>query len=151
MNFDDEVEQTRHLCVRVFAGGYDSPQLTYFRNGIEILDRLIPDNVHFHGAESTKSVGYRYVHEMRSLRWSPNDLVDWLLDCDIHFIVTHPSRKSTLGCFPTTQGTGSFEDSSRFSQWRSAQLPSIPSAQICLLDWSSLNCQPNHRNSISCN
>ena len=54
MNFDDEVEQTRYLCVRVFAGGYDSPQLTYFRNGIEILDRLIPDNAHFHGAESTE-------------------------------------------------------------------------------------------------
>ena len=35
---------------------------------------------------------YRYVHEMRSLRWSPNDLVDWLLNCDIHFIVTHPHQ-----------------------------------------------------------
>ena len=48
MNFDDEVEEPRHLRVRVFAGGYDSPQLVFFRNGIEILDRLIPTNTFFH-------------------------------------------------------------------------------------------------------
>ncbi len=52
MNFDDEVEQTRHLCVRVFAGGYDSPQLTFFRNGIEILDRLIATNERFDAGKS---------------------------------------------------------------------------------------------------
>ena len=52
MNFDDEVEQTRHLCVRVFAGGYDSPQLTFFRNGIEILDTLIATNERFDAGKS---------------------------------------------------------------------------------------------------
>ena len=63
MNFDDEVEEPRHLRVRVFAGGYDSPQLVFFRNGIEILDRLIPTNNFFHPTKSGKMVEYHYVHE----------------------------------------------------------------------------------------
>ena len=92
MNFDDEVEESRHLRVRVFAGGYDSPQLVFFRNGIEILDRLIPTNDFFHTNKSGKIVEYHYVHEMRTLRWAPDDLIDWLLDSDIHFIVTHPHQ-----------------------------------------------------------
>jgi len=92
MNFDDEVEEPRHLRVRVFAGGYDSPQLVFFRNGIEILDRLIPTNNFFHPTKSGKMVEYHYVHEMRTLRWSPDDLIDWLLDSDIHFVVTHPHQ-----------------------------------------------------------
>jgi len=55
MNFDDEVEEPRHLRVRVFAGGYDSPQLIFFRNGIEILDQLIPTNNYFHPTKLTNA------------------------------------------------------------------------------------------------
>jgi len=56
------------------------------------LDRLIPTNDFFHSTKSGKIVEYHYVHEMRTLRWEPDDLIDWLLDSDIHFVVTHPHQ-----------------------------------------------------------
>jgi hypothetical protein len=59
MNFDGEVAQTRHLRVRMFTGGYDSPQLTYFRNGIEILDRLIATNERFDAGKSQQLFSVR--------------------------------------------------------------------------------------------
>jgi hypothetical protein len=39
------------------------------------------------GAPESRNVG-----QVKRNGWSPSDLVDWLLDCDIHWIVCHPHQ-----------------------------------------------------------
>jgi hypothetical protein len=78
------------LKVRVYAGGHASPQLPYFISAIECLDQIIHTSQLF----SSKIVQYHYVNENRDLNWSPYDLVGWLKDSHIHFILTHPHQGS---------------------------------------------------------
>ena len=69
------------LTVRVFAGGFDSPQRPFFLNAIEAIRPLMAAK----GMDSTLVVEYHYVQEMRLLQWSPDDLVNWLEQSDIFF------------------------------------------------------------------
>ena len=63
---------TTPLTVRVFAGGYISPQFTFFLNAIEALHPLMRAN----GMDLRPVVEIQHVQDMRLLQWSPNDLVD---------------------------------------------------------------------------
>jgi hypothetical protein len=91
MDIDHAIPPTRKLVVHVFAGGFSSPQLSFFLNAINHLSPLISA----HGQLkyiSPPTVEYQHVQNMRLLRWTPNDLIDWLLASDIHFILTHPHQ-----------------------------------------------------------
>ena len=91
MDIDHVIPPTRKLVVHVFAGGFSSPQLSFFLNAINHLSPLISA----HGQlryNSPPTVEYQHVQNMRLLRWTPNDLIDWLLASDIHFILTHPHQ-----------------------------------------------------------
>jgi hypothetical protein len=51
----------------------------------------------FHRATSTLDIDkvvivYCNIKMVKDNRWNPKDLIDWLLDCDVHFIITYPSR-----------------------------------------------------------
>ena len=67
------------FTVRVFAGGFDSPQRPFFLNAIEAIRPLMAAK----GMDLTLLVEYHYVQEMRLLQWSPDDLVNWLEQSDI--------------------------------------------------------------------
>lgn len=48
----------------------------------------------FHRATSTLDIDkvvivYCNIKMVKDNRWNPKDLIDWLLDCDVHFIITH--------------------------------------------------------------
>jgi hypothetical protein len=53
-----------NLTVRVFAGGFDSPQRPFFLNAIEAIRPLMAAK----GMDLTLVVEYHYVQEMRLLR-----------------------------------------------------------------------------------
>jgi hypothetical protein len=67
------------FTVRVFAGGFDSPQRPFFLNAIEAIRPVMAAK----GMDLTLVVEYHYVQEMRLLQWSPDDLVNWLEQSDI--------------------------------------------------------------------
>ena len=67
---------------------FDSPQRPFFLNAIEAIRPLMAAK----GMDLTLVVEYHYVQEMRLLQWSPDDLVNWLKESDIHFILTHPHQ-----------------------------------------------------------
>ena len=69
---DSVASTTTNLTVRVFAGGYISPQFTFFLNAIEALHPLMRAN----GMDLRPVVEIQHVQDMRLLQWSPNDLVD---------------------------------------------------------------------------
>jgi hypothetical protein len=98
MDIDPIITPTRQLVVHVFAGGFSSPQFSFFLNAINHLSPLISA----HGQlryNSPPTVEYQHVQSMRLLRWTPNDLIDWLLASDIHFILTHPHQGVHDGMF----------------------------------------------------
>jgi len=84
------ISQTkRSLRIRVYAGGHQSPQLPYFRCATQYLEEISGRTSEiFSGYE----VQYMYVPQVRDLHWSPYDLVTWLLDSDVHFVITHPHQ-----------------------------------------------------------
>ena len=83
------------FTVRVFAGGFDSPQRPFFLNAIEAIRPLMAAK----GMDLTLVVEYHYVQEMRLLQWSPDDLVNWLEQSDIFFGV-HGCEKHFFLFFP---------------------------------------------------
>ena len=57
-----------------------SPQRPFFLNAIEAIRPLMAAK----GMDLTLVVEYHYVQEMRLLQWSPDDLVNWLKESNIH-------------------------------------------------------------------
>lgn len=68
-----------HHSLRVFVGksGY---QEAPFRTA---LKQLLKENPNV-----TCSIEYKCIGELPK-HWTPADLIDWLSDCDFHFILTH--------------------------------------------------------------
>ena len=78
------------LHIRVYSGGYSSPQTCPFSSATPIFERLMQQCGKFHGDDMPRiDIEYRTVQDMRINDWSPMDLVQWLLQSDIHFIITH--------------------------------------------------------------
>ena len=78
------------FVVKVFAGGRFSPQIFPFLTALKSLNELIKNSGAFELAEA--NIEIRYVEQMREEGWSPNDLVDWLLQSHMHVILTHPHQ-----------------------------------------------------------
>ena len=66
--------------IHVYSGGTDAYQLVPFQKALERIEEQ-----HFW---CELHVTYLYKKHL-SKRFKPKDLIDWLLDCDYHFILTH--------------------------------------------------------------
>lgn len=69
----------KQVKVRVFRGGEDAAQVTSFVGAVSDLHN---EGVHF-------KVKYMAIQEVKERRMTPAMLVDWLLDCDVHIILSH--------------------------------------------------------------
>jgi hypothetical protein len=72
-------ESTSPIQVRVFIGGFDSIQITPFKGAV------FDQNFDCEKFE----FDYISISDIKKVHWSPNDLVDWLLGCHVHFILSH--------------------------------------------------------------
>jgi hypothetical protein len=68
--------QVLNPLIRIFRGGHDSNQYIAIIMAITDCKRAL--SVEYIDNDSIKEYGF-----------SEKDIVDWLLDCDIHFIITH--------------------------------------------------------------
>ena len=75
----------RRVLVRVYAGGQNSPQFPFFLAAIQLLESLVVS-----GHLAASNIEYQYVATVR--KWTPMELMLWLRDSDIHFILTHPHQ-----------------------------------------------------------
>ena len=75
----------RRTCVllHVFTGGKNGYQVEPFSNALAMVRTLSGlKNVHL-------ICEFQNNDQVRKLHWTPNNLVDWLIEADIHFILTH--------------------------------------------------------------
>jgi hypothetical protein len=68
---------------RVYAGGQESPQVGPFISIGHVIGQLIGKRIRQE---------FLYVADIRERGWSPYDLVNWLLESNYHFILTHPHQ-----------------------------------------------------------
>ena len=71
------INTTSVPLIHVFRGGKSSNQQEPF---IEALN-IFPSNKII--------IKYMNVTDVKDLNWSPAQLVEWLLSCDVHFIIAH--------------------------------------------------------------
>jgi hypothetical protein len=67
------------LQVRVFIGGFDSIQIAPFKGAV--FDQNFDCNRY--------SFTYISVSDIKKFNWTPRNLIDWLLECHVHFILSH--------------------------------------------------------------
>ena len=77
------VKKRTFKTVHVFTGGRCGVQLAPFKAAVTKLDLM---SNHDYTFEFTYMSIWDLKHEED---WGPEDLVDWLLDCDFHFILSH--------------------------------------------------------------
>ena len=71
------------VLIRVYAGGQESPQVGPFISIGHVIGQLIGKRIRQE---------FLYVADIRERGWSPYDLVNWLLESNYHFILTHPHQ-----------------------------------------------------------
>ena len=70
------------ILIRVVHGGDRSPQLEKFQTAFSSFSDKFNENV-------TIKIEYIGPKEIGKSRWMPSELIDWLLESNIHFIITH--------------------------------------------------------------
>lgn len=76
----------RRISISVYAGGVANVQITIFPIAIREFQEYLRNNS---SIDFQIDVKYMYCDDIRSKKWSPADLVDWLLSSNYHFILTH--------------------------------------------------------------
>ena len=76
------VKQRNHILIRVVHGGDKSPQLDKFQAAYQSFLLEFKE-------EMKITIEYLGPKEVGKKRWMPNQLIDWLLESNIHFILTH--------------------------------------------------------------
>jgi hypothetical protein len=87
MEVDKMIHSTQKLIVRVFAGNY---------NGIQVQP-FMTTRIHADFADDIE-YEFLYLPQIRRENWNPKKVVDWLLDCDVHFILTHMHQSLSWNC-----------------------------------------------------
>ena len=70
------------ILIRVVHGGERSPQLETFQTAFSSFSKFFNKNVEV-------KIEYIGPKEIGKRRWMPTELIDWLLESNIHFIITH--------------------------------------------------------------
>ena len=70
------------ILIRVVHGGERSPQLETFQTAFSSFSKKFNKNVEV-------KIEYIGPKEIGKRRWMPTELIDWLLESNIHFIITH--------------------------------------------------------------
>jgi hypothetical protein len=86
---------TRRIRMRVFLGGNLSTQtgpfssaMIYARNYFDLAS-----------GEAFPSIEYLNTHAVKNLCWGIREIVEWLLDSDIHFILNHVHQGNITNTF----------------------------------------------------
>jgi hypothetical protein len=69
------------ILIRVVHGGERSPQLEIFQITFSSFSNKFNENIEV-------KIEYIGPKEIGRRRWMPTELIDWLLECNIHFIIT---------------------------------------------------------------
>ena len=103
--------------IRVFQGGEKAEQAESFIAALnEATTQLISTHDKIWVDRLTVSL-------VKSYLWTPENLVNWLLDCDVHFITAHVHQgKSLNNCGQLGESIAAFVQSSRISKWDSVIL-----------------------------
>ena len=73
------------LLIRVYQGSIadcGGHQLIPFHRSTSILDL------------NMVRIEYCTISKVKKNNWKPNDLIDWLLESDVHFVLTHISSEN---------------------------------------------------------
>lgn len=76
------VKRSNFISIKVVHGGDRSPQYEIFKVAFASFKMSFNKNVDI-------QIEYLGPKEIGERRWNPTQLVDWLLECDIHIILTH--------------------------------------------------------------
>ena len=74
---------TDKVKVHVYAGGRECPQLGPFQSVQHVFSQILHVPV---------EIEILYKSDLRDRNWSPSELVNWLLESNFHFILTHPHQ-----------------------------------------------------------
>ena len=86
-NTEDAEGMNDVIEIRVFVGGENCVQLRPFDDALNLIQRRRP---------TKPFVVTRLFNKDIPFEWGPKELVDWLLVCDFHFILTHIHQGSNL-------------------------------------------------------
>jgi len=75
-------KRSNFIVVKVVHGGDRSPQYEIFKVAFASFKMNFNKNVDI-------QIEYLGPKEIGERRWNPRQLVDWLLECDVHIILTH--------------------------------------------------------------
>lgn len=67
------------LDIRVFTGGHEGLQIKNFMQAYQHLGKVTDECL----------VTYISIKHVKDAGWNPEQLVDWLLEGDVHFILSH--------------------------------------------------------------
>jgi len=81
-------KRSDYILIRVVHGGDKSPQLEKFQTAFRSF--LISFN-----EDVVIKIEYMGPKEIGKKRWTPSQLIDWLLESNIHFIITHINQGRT--------------------------------------------------------
>jgi hypothetical protein len=76
---------TRNVVLHVYCGGYKNNQVDSFRVALEKVE----DRLKWECSTIRFVTVIKYCDDIRTMKWSPDDFVDWLLSSDYHFVLTH--------------------------------------------------------------
>jgi hypothetical protein len=81
------------ITVNVYCGGRNSYQVEPFQLAFQQLSEApeykLDEKWYYKISGKNVVVDYLFLHEMREANCNCPDLVEWLLKCDIHFIINH--------------------------------------------------------------
>ena len=79
----------RTVLVRVYSGSVAAPQPGLFKTATAKLPKSVLSSTRFE---------YCSKENARRWNWSPMELMAWLCESDIHFILTHPHQGTSWDC-----------------------------------------------------
>jgi hypothetical protein len=114
------------VLIRVYYGSSASLQLLFFCDAVGRLPQQTRLRI---------KVEYCSLKNVREKGWSPGELVTWLLDCNIHIILTHPHQGHKIwNCHEVYQSIERLRDHKGFPTGQQLDCPVFRQDKFCYVD-----------------